>query len=81
MALISELMYNLNQCFGMILLISISHFFIDWITHSFYTVNNITLRTKSDLASVIINMLSKFLILLLVAYTPEKICRSVSLSP
>ncbi len=78
MALASELIHHINQCFGMILLISITHIFIDLIAYSFYIVNSISLKTKADLILVVTNMLSKFLILWFVAYAPEKICRNVS---
>ena len=73
--LINELIEQINQCFGLILLISISHFFVDLIAHSFSTV---TLKTKSHFISVIINMISKFVILWFVAFVPVKISHNVS---
>ncbi len=71
--LAGELVNQINRCFGLILLISITHFFVDLIPHVFYIVNSISTTTQTQMAMGLFNVMRKLLFLWAVTYIPAKI--------
>lgn len=76
LCLADELVDRINDCFGLILLVSITHFFVEFIARSFYLVSNIS-RNQQDIISIV-SMLSRIFLLWFIAYCPTKIHNNVS---
>ena len=71
-----EVVDRINDSFGLILLISITHFFVEFIARSFYLVNSISTTNQPDTITLI-SMSSEVLFLWFIAYSPAKIHRQV----
>ena len=80
--LADEIVDRINDCFGLIVLVSIAHFSVEFIARSFYLVNHydtirsIT-RNKSAILAIV-NVLPKIFFIWFLAYCPEKIHHNVS---
>jgi hypothetical protein len=71
---------GINDTFGLILLISVTHFFVDLISHFFYTWNNISSTTRLGATIYLVNVLRKFVFFWFIVWTPTEIHRKVSCS-
>jgi hypothetical protein len=71
---------GINDTFGLILLISVTHFFVDLISHLFYTWNNISSLTRLGATIYLVNVLRKFVFFWFIVWTPTEIHRKVSCS-
>ena len=76
LALAGEVVDRINDTFGLILLISITHFFVEFIARSFYLVNSISITNQPDVITLI-SIFSEVIFLWFVAYSPAKIHRQV----
>ena len=74
--LADEIVDRINDCFGLIVLVSIAHFSVEFIELSFYLVNNITRNKQKHLD--IVSMLSKIFFISFLIYCPAKIHDNVS---
>ena len=80
LVLVRELVERINTCFGLILLVLITHFFIDLIIQSFYLGSSIHLNNWIDMLIAIAHTLMKFCCLWFVAYNSSEMHRNVLLS-
>jgi hypothetical protein len=71
LSLVDELVDRINECFGLILLVSIAHFSVEFIARSFYLVSSI-LRNQLDLIDVI-TMSSRIFLLWYFVCCPAKL--------
>jgi hypothetical protein len=72
LVLAGEVVDRINDTFGLILLISITHFFVEFIARSFYLVNSISMTNQPDCITLV-SMSSEVLFLWFIAYSPAKI--------
>ncbi len=75
LTLVEELVDRINDCFGLILLVSIAHFFVEFIARSFYLVSSI-LRNQLDLIDII-SMSSRIFLLWYFVCCPAKLQNDV----
>lgn len=80
LALAGESVDHTNQCFGLILFISVTYSFVYFITNSFYLVNSFSRTNQSDVMFTIVHVLYQFAMLWLILYVPSKVTNSVSCS-
>jgi hypothetical protein len=76
LALAGEVVDRINDTFGLILLISITHFFVEFIARSFYLINSISMTNRPDTITLI-SMSSEVIFLWFISYSPSKIHRQV----
>jgi hypothetical protein len=76
LSLVDELVDRINECFGLILLVSITHFSVEFIARSFYFVSSI-LSHQLEVVSIIC-MSSRISLLWFIVYCPAKVHQSVS---
>ena len=73
--LVDELVDRINECFGLILLVSITHFFVEFIARSFYIVNGISSNQIKTIA--IVSMSSRIFLIWFIFYCPTKVHHNV----
>lgn len=78
LALASELVNQLNNCFGLVLFISITHLFIYFITHSFYLMNSYSKKNQFEKILGVIHILLYFGLLQFIVYSSSQLANSVS---
>ncbi|EFX88279.1 hypothetical protein DAPPUDRAFT_346859 [Daphnia pulex] len=66
---------GINDTFGLILLISVTHFYVDLISHLFYTWNNISSLTRLGATIYLVNVLRKLVFFWFIVWTPTEIYR------
>jgi hypothetical protein len=71
LSLVDELVDRINECFGLILLVSIAHFFVEFIARSFYIISCF-LRNQLDLIDMI-TMSSRIFLLWYFVCCPSKV--------
>ena len=76
-ALADEIVHGINRSFGLILLISISHLFVDFITNSFFLVQDISALNLYSIMWIAINISAKFVSLCFVINTSVLIHQNV----
>ena len=74
--LADEIVDRINECFGLIVLVSIAHFSVEFIARSFFLVNIIRRNKQNHLD--IVSMLSKIFFISFLIYCPAKIHDNVS---
>ena len=75
LTLVDELVDEINECFGLILLVSIAHFFVEFIARSFYLVSSI-LRNQLEIIAIV-SMLSRIFLLWYFVCCPAKVHQNV----
>ncbi|KAI9562828.1 hypothetical protein GHT06_010283 [Daphnia sinensis] len=78
LVLAGEVVDGINECFGLILLISVTHFVVDFIVNTFYLVNNVTITNQFRLVIALANMLRKLTMLWFITCTPTEILQKAS---
>lgn len=66
----------INKCFGLILIESIIHFFIEFIARSFYLTNSISITNVPETIAVV-GMISRINLLWIIVYSPSRMYRNV----
>ena len=77
LALAGEVVDGISDTFGLILLISINHFFIDLICHSFSIYKNILNYNLLQRTFYVVNVVRKFFFLWFIVFTSTEIHRKV----
>lgn len=72
LVLASEVVERINETYGLILLVSIAHFFVEFIARSFYIANSISMTNQPDVITVV-NVSSEVIFLWFMFYSPSKI--------
>lgn len=72
LALAGEVVERINETYGLILLISIAHFFVEFIARSFYIANSISMTNQPE-GITIISVSSELIFLWFMFYGPSKI--------
>ncbi|KAI9562824.1 hypothetical protein GHT06_010279 [Daphnia sinensis] len=72
LALASEVVERLNETYGLILLISIAHYFVEFIARSFYIANSISMTNQPDGVTVM-SVSSEVIFLWFMFYSPSRI--------
>ncbi|XP_057367208.1 uncharacterized protein LOC130688251 [Daphnia carinata] len=78
LVLAGEVVNGINGCFGLILLISVTHFVVDFIVNSFYLVNNVTITNRFRMVIALANMLRKLTMLWFITCIPTEILQKAS---
>lgn len=76
LSLIDDVVDLINTSFGLILLESITHFFIEFIARSFYLVNSISM-TSVPQTIAIVGMISRIILLWIIVYSPSNMYHNV----
>lgn len=78
LVLAGEVVNGINECFGLILLISVTHFVVDFIVHSFYLINNVSITSRFRMGIALANMLRKLTMFWFVTCIPTEILHKAS---